>query len=142
MRPGQDFVVEVQATPTQPLVGGTITMSVKKRGIVVSTRTFELCKDISVQCPAAPKKAIKAIFHFPVPWFAPTMRADVVISVVDVHGQPLACVEAPQVPVVRQLGFDPVNATARALHHCERFVLGRRWCEHWHAIAADVFLFL
>lgn len=108
MRAGKEFVVTVHATPNAVLDGGEIVMVVKAMGVAVSSRSFKICKDIGLTCPVAPQQKVTALFHFPVPWYAITMKADVVITASDKLGQSLACVLAPQVPVVRRGHVDPV----------------------------------
>ena len=108
VRAGKEFVVTVHATPNAVLDGGEIVMVVKALGVAVSSHSFKICKDIGLECPVAPQQNITAVFHFPVPWYAITMKADVVITASDKLGQSLACVLAPQVPVVRKGHRDPV----------------------------------
>jgi len=108
VRAGKEFVVTVHATSNAVLNGGEILMVVKAMGVAVSSRSFKICKDIGLVCPVPPQQKVTAIFHFPVPWFALTMKADVVITAFDKTGQSLACVLAPQVPVVRRGHVDPV----------------------------------
>ncbi|KAM3573449.1 hypothetical protein VYU27_004557 [Nannochloropsis oceanica] len=108
VRAGKEFVVTVHATPNAVLDGGVIYMVVKALGVSVSSHSFNICKDIGLECPVVPQQKITAVFHFPVPWYAITMKADVVITATDKLGQSLACVLAPQVPVVRKGYEDPV----------------------------------
>lgn len=101
-------MVIVHATANAVLDGGEIVMVVKAMGVAVSSRSFKICKDIGLVCPVPPQQKVTAVFHFPVPWYALNMKADVVITASDKLGQSLACVLAPQVPVVRRGYVDPV----------------------------------
>ena len=172
MRAGQIFVVEVYATPSAVLDGGKITMVVKAMGVTVSSRAFGICEDIDLTCPVAPEQSVRALFRFPVPWYAITMRADVVITATDTEGSPLACVEAPQIPVVRKGHIEPVLSGAGEFlgapsrhcagydggggdcmcsasspfhddaNRCHHLWVGKQWCLRWHDAFADLLLSL
>lgn len=119
MRAGKEFIVTVRVTPNAVLDGGKIVMVVKAMGVAVMSRSFNICKDIGIVCPVAPQTSVNAVFHFPVPWYAITMKADVVINALDARGQSLACVEANQVPVVRRGHVEPLQNEEPHAHLAE-----------------------
>lgn len=99
-RASSTFIVHVGARPERPLAGGKITMEIKALGVKVATRHFNICKDLDVQCPVPAGEEVVARFRFPVPFYAITMKAEVVITAKDEKGEHLLCLEAPEVPVV------------------------------------------
>lgn len=99
-RASSTFIVHVGARPERPLKGGKITMEIKALGVKVATRHFNICKDLDVVCPVPAGEEVVAKFKFPVPFYAITMKAEVVITARDERGEHLLCLEAPEVPVV------------------------------------------
>lgn len=75
-------------------------MQISAKGIKIATRHFDICRDIDLACPVPAGEQVVAKFKFPVPFYAITMSADVVITAVSSDGEGLICLEAPGVPVV------------------------------------------
>lgn len=82
-------------------------MQISAKGIKMATRHFDICRDIDLVCPVPAGEQVVAVFRFPVPFYAITMSADVVITAVSSDGEGLICLEAPGVPVVGWNGAQP-----------------------------------
>jgi hypothetical protein len=93
--PGEDVVVRVSGhlgANAEAFRGGRAEVDIRVMGITYLSLNFDVCSELSVDCPALAGEEWAANLSYPVPWFVPGgLTARIEVNVSDYAGKLLSC---------------------------------------------------